>query len=160
MDGERTARIRERLFRVSVLLKGLDSVLEIVGGVLLLVVSPDFILRLIGILTQGELAEDPRDLVANYVLNAARHLSIGTEYFAALYLLGHGVIKVLMVAGLLQNRLWAYPVAVVVFAGFILYQLYRFTFTHAVGLIALSIFDLFLIAIIWLEYRAQNCHAA
>ena len=46
--------------------------MEIVGGIALLVVSPALILRVIEFLTQDEIAEDPRDLVANYLLDAAR----------------------------------------------------------------------------------------
>ncbi len=148
------SQLRELLFRISVALKGLHAVLEIVGGIALLVVSPALILRVIEFLTQDEIAEDPRDLVANYLLDAARHLSLGSQHFAAYYLLSHGVIKAFLVAALLKSKLWAYPLALTVFGAFIAYQLYRFTFTHSTGLIALSLFDLVVIWLIWLEYRA------
>jgi uncharacterized membrane protein len=55
---------------------------------------------------------------------------------------------------LLKQKLWAYPSAVIVFGAFIVYQLYRFTLTHSIGLIALSLFDLVVIWLIHLEYRA------
>ncbi|MBS0274115.1 MAG: DUF2127 domain-containing protein [Proteobacteria bacterium] len=154
MDNNARSNLREILFRVSVSLKGLDAAFEIVGGAALLAVSPTFILRAIAFITQNELAEDPRDLVANYALTAAEHLSIGTEHFAAYYLISHGVIKLALVVALLEKRLWAYPLAVIVFAAFIAYQIYRFTLTHSIGLIALSIFDLLVIWLIWVEYRA------
>ena len=73
---------------------------------------------------------------------------------AAAYLLAHGVVKIGRVASLLRDRHWAYPAAITVFAAFIVYQLYRFTLTHGLGLIALSLFDLVVIGLIWLEYRA------
>lgn len=146
--------VRERLFRISVWLKGADAVLELIGGIGLLVVSPDLILRTVAFLTQDELVQDPRDFVANSALRAAQQLSLGTEHFAAFYLLAHGAVKILLVGALLRVKLWAYPTAVCVFGAFIVYQLYRFTFTHSVGLIALSLFDLGVIWLIWLEYRA------
>lgn len=145
---------REFLFRLSVSLKGLNALLEIAGGLALFLVSPAFILRTVAFLTQDELKEDPRDLVANYGLHFARYLSLGTEHFAAWYLLIHGVVKILLVVGLLRKELWAYPVGAMVFGAFIVYQLYRFTFTYSPGLIALSAFDGVLIWLIWLEYRA------
>lgn len=145
---------REFLFKLSVSLKGIDAALEIVGGVALLLISPGIILRIVAFLTQGELARDPRDLVANYVLDLARNLSLGAEHFAAWYLLIHGVVKTLLVIALLRRKLWAYPLAVIVFSAFIVYQMYRFTFTHSIGLIALSAFDGVVIWLIWLEYRA------
>ncbi|TAM48610.1 MAG: DUF2127 domain-containing protein [Paraburkholderia sp.] len=108
MNNNTKANLREIFFRGSVSLKGLDAALEIVGGAALLAVSPTFIVRVIAVLTQNELAEDPRDLVANYALAATKHLSIGTEHFMAYYLFSHGVIKLALVLALLQRRLWAY----------------------------------------------------
>lgn len=58
-----------------------------------------------------------------------------------------------MVAALLRNKLWAYPVAIVVFGGFIVYQIYRFTLTGEFGLITLSLFDLMVIWLVWPEYK-------
>jgi uncharacterized membrane protein len=132
----------------------LHAALEIVGGMAFLAVRPDFIVRVVGLLTQDEIAEDPRDLIANYLLKTASRLSLSSVHFAAFYLLTHGVTKMFLVGALLKNKLWAYPLAVIVFGAFIAYQLYRFTFTHSVGLIALSLFDLVVIWLIWLEYRA------
>ena len=59
-----------------------------------------------------------------------------------------------LVWALLKHKLWAYPLSIIVFAAFIVYQLYRFTFTRGLGLIALSLFDLVVIWLIYLEYRA------
>jgi uncharacterized membrane protein len=154
MESDEKAHLRERLFRVSVLLKGLHAGMEVVAGAALFAISPDVILRVVALLTQDELTEDPHDRIANYLLNAAKHLSIGSEHFAAIYLLGHGVVKIGLVIALLKDKRWAYPLAIIVFGAFILYQLYRFTFTHGLGLIALSLFDIVVIWLIWLEYRA------
>jgi uncharacterized membrane protein len=139
---------------VSVVLKGLNAALEIVGGVAVLAVSPAFILHIVALLTQDELTEDPRDFVANYLLSAANHMSLGGQLFAAIYLLSHGVIKLGLVWALLKYKLWAYPLSIAVFGAFIVYQLYRFTFTHRPGLIALSAFDLLVISLICFEYRS------
>ena len=160
MNSLRRQQLRERLFRISVLLKGLNGALEILGGVALFAVSPAFILRTVALLTQDEIAEDPRDLVANSLRRAASHLSPASEHFAAIYLLIHGVIKVGLVGALLKHEIWAYPAAVIVFGAFIIYQLYRFALTHGLGLIALSLFDLVVIWLIYLEYRALKRGAA
>lgn len=150
----RNKELRKRLFRIGVSLKGFDGVVEIAGGTMLLIVSPAWILRVVASLTQDELTQDPHDFVANTLLHAAKHLSLGTEYFMAAYFLIHGVIKLGMVTALLKEWLWAYPTAIVVFAAFIAYQIYRFTLTHGAGLIALSLFDAIVILLVWLEYQA------
>jgi uncharacterized membrane protein len=150
-----TPQLRELLFRIAVSLKGLDGVLEVVGGISLFVVTPSFIVRIIAALAQSELTEDPRDLLANYAMHFARHLSVGTEHFAAYYLLAHGVVKVFLVIALLKRKLWAYPIAATIFAAFIAYLLYRYILiTHSFWLIVLSGFDAIVIYLIWTEFNA------
>ena len=156
METSKNAQVRELLFRSSVILKGLNALGEIGAGIALWLVTPGSIVRIVGYVTQYEIAEDRRDLVAHYLRDMANRLSLASEHFIAIYLLGHGVIKILLVVALLKNKLWAYPVAIVVFAGFIAYQVYRFTITRGAGLVALSIFDLVVICLIWLEYRAMR----
>ncbi len=145
---------REALFLVSVWFKGLDGLLELIGGSALFIVAPASILHIIQYLTQDELVEDPRDRVANALLRAASRLSAGTEHFMALYLLIHGLVKLGLVWGLLRRVLAAYPLSMVIFAGFIAYQLYRYTITQGFGLLTLSALDVVVIALIYLEYRA------
>ena len=155
MNRARAARLREWLFRISITLKGLDGVLEVIVGAALLVIRPEFIMQAIAFLTQDELADDPRDFIARQLENFADHFSVGTQHFAAVYLLIHGVVKVGLVAALLKNRLHVYPWAMGIFGALILYQFYRFTYTHSIMLIVLSSFDVVVIWLIWLEYRSK-----
>lgn len=145
----------DRFFYLTIWLKGLHAVLEIVGGVALFFTSPEFILRIVALLTQDELASDPNDFIANLLLHVAERISVSSARFAAYYLLSHGVVKLFLVAGLLRNRHWSYPAALAVFGAFILYQIYRFTYTHSLGLVALTIFDLAVMWLIWREYRVR-----
>ena len=147
-----------QFFRLSVFLKGVHAVVEIVGGALLLVITPNMIVQLVIHLTQDELLQDPHDFIANYLLQASAGLSVSTTLFAALYLLSHGLIKIILVVGLLKNKLWAYPWSLVVLGFFILYQGYRFTDTHSLGLVFLTLFDLVVVWLIWQEYRIVRGH--
>jgi uncharacterized membrane protein len=71
-------------FEVSLLLKGLFALFEIIGGMLAYFVTQEFLFELVQAVTQEELSEDPRDLVANYILQQAEHLSVSAKHFAAL----------------------------------------------------------------------------
>ena len=44
------------------------------------------------------------------------------QIFAGLLLVSAGLIKLVLVAAVARHRRWAYPVAVVVFGGFAVYQ--------------------------------------
>jgi len=73
-----------------------------------------------------------------------------------LFLLSHGIVKVLIVAALLKNKLWAYPAGIVIFAGFGVYQMYRYFHTYSPGLLVLSILDLAVILLTWHEYAVAR----
>jgi uncharacterized membrane protein len=147
-----------QIFEISVLLKGAHALIECIGGLVLALVSTDAIKGLVNALTQEELTEDPNDFVATHLLSLAQNFTVSTQRFYAFYLLSHGVIKLLLVAGLLRNKLWAYPVSLVVLGLFIVYQLYRFSYTHGVGLIVLTVFDVIVMGLIWHEYQLVRRH--
>ena len=145
-----------RLFRVAVVVKGLDGVLEFIGGVLLLFVSPTALHRLVVVLTQHELEEEPDDWLVMMLRHAAESFSVETKHFASAYLIGHGILKVFLAASLLRERLWAFPLALSVLAIFVAYQLHRFGRTHSTVLLALTVLDAVVMVSIWREYRART----
>jgi uncharacterized membrane protein len=150
-------------FWVSLSLKAIFAVSEIIGGFLAYIltlsqylmvsfVSRDFLLNLVTSLTREELSEDPRDFIANNLLHLAQYSSVSSLRFTALYLVSHGVVKLWLIIGLFRKKLWYYPVAMVVFGLFILYQLYRYSFTHSYWLIFISVVDAIVIWFTWVEY--------
>jgi uncharacterized membrane protein len=146
----------DRLFQIGIILKGLDGVMELVGGLLLLYVTPGDIRHLVAILTQGELSEDPDDVVARYLLHTANGLTGKAVIFGAAYLLLHGTVKVALVIALLLNKLWAYPCMITILLIFIGYQLYRIVLNPSVGLVVLAVFDALIVALTWREYLRQR----
>ncbi|MEM5326412.1 DUF2127 domain-containing protein [Paraburkholderia sp. JHI2823] len=140
-------------FEVSLWFKAAFALSEIVAGIATYFVSQQRFLTLVMWVTREEFAEDPHDLVANFLLHSVQHLSVGTQKFAAIYLLAHGVIKLWLIIGLLRERLWYYPVSMTVFGLFIIYQLYRFSFTHSIWLLLVTALDGVILALTWHEYR-------
>lgn len=141
------------LFDISLMGKAIDGVFEVIGGVVLFFVNPGQISGMLRIFTQHELGVDSHDVLANLLLHSVQHLSNGTKTFAAFFLLWHGIVKVGLVWVLFRRQLWAYPVAILAFGLFLVYQAYRYSHTHSVWLLALSILDLLVIVLTWLEYR-------
>jgi uncharacterized membrane protein len=133
-----------QVFVVSVLAKGAHALIEIVGGLLFYFFSAETITRFLERINRNEWL--------------ARHFHASEQHFYAFYLLSHGLVKSVLVVGLLRQKLWAYPASFVVFGLFIAYQLYRFSYTHDLVLIALSVFDLFVIYLAVHEYRLLRKH--
>lgn len=156
MSGERKLLSEHNLhiaFQAGLALKGLFALSEIATGIGAYLLSPRLLVNFLRTVLQGELNEDSRDLIANYLLHSAQQLSISAQHFAGIYLLSHGVIKLWLVVGLLRKRLWYYPTAIAVFGAFIAYQLYRFTFTHSAWLVIVTIVDAIVILLSVHEYR-------
>ena len=139
------------------LLKAADGVLETVAGALLLIVSPSTIDRIARRLTAHELSEDPHDRISHFILQATDHLSSGATVFAAVYLLIHGASKVVLVALVLRDKLWAYPWLIALLGVFIAYQLYVLIFVrYSWSLTALTVFDVVLVWLTWREYQMKR----
>ncbi len=145
--------ILHETFEIGLLLKGLNGFLEIIGSFLFFVISPVKLNNLIILLTRGELSEDPKDFVANYLLNLAGQYSLNTQIFGSLYLFSHGIIKIFLIIWLWRRKLWAYPTAIIFFFIFIIYQIYRYTINYSPWLIILTIFDIFIIYLTYREYK-------
>jgi uncharacterized membrane protein len=150
----------DRIFEIGIILKGLDGVLEAIGGVLLFAVTPATIDRLVASLTQHELSEDPNDFIASHLLGYAHGLTGSAVTFAAVYLLVHGIIKIVLVAALLRNQAWAYPWMIGFLLVFIGYQLYRVALSPTFGLTALTIFDALIVWLTWREWHRQTAARA
>jgi uncharacterized membrane protein len=155
------ARTRlDKAFEIGILVKALDGTIEIIAGLLLYFVSVDTINRIATYLTQEELSQDPHDYIANHILQAAHHVSHGSLIFSSVYLLVHGLVKVILVIEILRNRLWAYPGLIVITGAFMLYQIYQFGYSHSITLLLLTIFDGVVVWLTVLEYRKRRHHLA
>jgi uncharacterized membrane protein len=140
------------IFEIGVLAKGIDGAFEFIGGVLLLFLSPDAIWRVGYYLIQDELIEDPSDPFANWVLNFVPKV-IETKFSASGFLLIHGIVKLGLVAGLATNRLWSYPVGIVVFGAFTVYQVYELAQKHSAFFAVVTVLDVLVIFLIAIEYQ-------
>lgn len=148
-----------QIFEVSVLLKGAHAAVEAVGGFALALTNNRWIRDLVTQATQSELIEDKRDFIANHLATWAQGFSIETQHFYAGYLLSHGAVKLALVTGLLMRKVWTYPTTMVVLGLFILYQLYRYTETHGIGLLLLTSLDVVVVVgLTWHEYSLIRRH--
>jgi uncharacterized membrane protein len=138
------------LFEIGVVLKGINAVLELASGLLLLVVD---VRGIVETLVEDHLVDDPHDFLATHIQGALQKLSPGAEVYSGLYLISHGAVKMVLVWGLLKKKLWAYPASLVVLAFFIVYQTYKLLQTHSIALLLLTIFDASLMYLIWREYH-------
>lgn len=147
-------RVLDLLFLLGVVLKGIDGVLELLGGIVLLVAGPEWLSRGVTALTARELGEDPHDLVAGLLVQGVQGLDARTSAFLAVYLLLHGAVKLGIVAALLLGSRRAYPWAIAALTVFLAYQLSELVLAPGVLVTALTVLDALIIAMTWREWRA------
>ena len=144
------------LFLISVCIKGVAGLAETIAGILCFFVTPAILKSFVVLLTAPELSEDPHDWIATTLSHAVQHISADTMLFAAAYLIVHGLIKLFLVASLLREKLWAYPLSLWFLGAFIVYQCYRYLHTHSISLVLLTVFDLAVVFLIWREYQSRR----
>jgi uncharacterized membrane protein len=141
-------------FRAGISAKGFDGILETVGGALLWFVKPSSFAWM-QTFWLHQLSYSRHNFVAVHMLHMSQRLASSDPVFASIYLLSHGLIKVVLAVALWLDELWAYPLAIVIFGGFCVYQVYRYTHTHSEALLWLTVFDVAVVILTWAEYRAQ-----
>jgi uncharacterized membrane protein len=145
----------DQIFRISILLKTLEAVSEVIGGVILFFITPHFINHWGNVLTRGELSEDPNNFIANFLSHSIHHLSSISTTYAAIYLLTHGVVKLVALVAVLKDKFWGYPLLLVVLLMFIIYQTIQLVHHVTYGLLGLNIFDVFVVVLTALEWRKR-----
>ena len=149
-------RLLKASFRTGITLKGIDGLLEAVGGVLLWYFKPGELGSILEGIFQHELLRDPHDILARHLLHSSEKFAQSDPLFASIFLLSHGLVKLLLSVLLWMNKLWAYPVAMVLFSAFGVLGIYRFTHTHSTLLIVVALLDLLIVWLTWEEYGVEK----
>ena len=145
-----------RVFRWSLILKAIDSAIEVGGGLALYFVANTTIIAIADWLTRSELVEDPRDFLANWLMHSVEAFSVPQKKAAALYLVSHGAIKLFLVIMVLRDKAWAYPLFMIALAVLIAYQTYQITFAFSLWMVVLTVFDVVVLALTWHEWKLHQ----
>jgi uncharacterized membrane protein len=152
----RRSSLLHESFQAGITLKGIDGMLEAIGGIVLWSIKPADLNRIALKFLETDLPFDRHEFITTHLYRATEHLAYGGKHFASLYLLAHGLTKALLVIALWFDALWAYPLTMVVFGLFSVFQIHRFLHTHSVVLLLLTVFDMLIIGLTWREYSEQK----
>jgi len=142
-----------RTFEACLLLKGLNAALELGTAAFFGLVGPGALGSWLHVLTAGELAEDPHDLLVNWIVQAGARYSTDAQHFLVFYLVCHGLVKLGLVVLLWRGKPWAFPLAAGVLALFVVWLGIRWAHAHSGILLLLGGFDLVMIWLVLAEHR-------
>jgi uncharacterized membrane protein len=148
----------DKVFEVSLLIKGIDGLIELLTGLGIWILTPEKLSRWVIRLAQNELKADPSNFIGHYFLHLGQKDAHDTGVFVIAYLVSHGILKLIIVFGLSRNLWWAYPFSFVVLTLFILYQVYAILTHFTLSMFLLTLFDLFVLALVWREYQKYKAY--
>ncbi|OIQ71886.1 hypothetical protein GALL_464930 [mine drainage metagenome] len=154
-----TSRLLHDSYLVGLGVQAAIGTFQLIGAAMIQIASRTGWLTGVATWTAAALDNHPVG-VTGMVLHALHHFSTASDPFWSIYLIGHGVLNLGVVAALLAKKWWAHPVSILMLTGFIVYQLAHYMHNHSPILIALSLFDAVVIALVWREYRQLHPTAA
>lgn len=113
---------------------------------------------LIFMLMGHEFVGEKHDFLLKVLAPLSAHFHYPVTYFAAAYLLFWGLLDVILSGLLLQSKLFAYPLSIMLISSFMMYELFRLLHTHSVILAGFIFCDLVAIWLIWREYQKLEHH--
>ncbi len=149
-------KLIDKFFRISLLIKLVDAIIEIGGGILMFFVNFNSIYLSINNFFKHEVAEHPSNIIFNLGLDFIGSFSPKLKLFVAIYLLVHGAIKIFLFWALWTRRFRLYPLAGIILILFLFYEVYRFIVGHSLFILFLIIVDIVIIALLVFEYHFRK----
>lgn len=153
IGGNLKSKVIHNVFSITILMKGIAGVFEIMIGVLFFLVRTETIYKILISITNQRAINRSGHIITNYFQRQADNFSVSTQYFIAIYFLFYGIVNMFLVISLLKGKLWAYPATMIFFSLFTVYMFYRFLLHRSGTLLFFIIFDIFLVVLTWLEYK-------
>ncbi len=132
--------------------KGIDSLFEVAGGILLL--SPTKIARYAAVITQHEVFRHHQAL-AGRLDNLADTVSMRASVGEAAYLMVHGGAKVILIAAIVAGKRWGYTGFIAVLSLFTCVELVRAVTAREVVTGVFGLFDMIVVVLIYKEYKQR-----
>ncbi len=146
------AKTTDFFFRIGLIVKGVDSVFEVIGGVILLM--PMKLAKYILILATHELYRH-HQVLAGKLDNLAVDVSVKASVGAAIYLMVHGLAKVILITAIVREKRWGYIGLIAVLTLFTGLEVARGIMAKEIVTGVLGLFDLSVVVLIYKEYRTR-----
>jgi len=145
-------KLTELLFDVGMIVKGIDSAFEVVGGILL--AQPTKLARYIVAFSQHE-AFRHHDFLAGKLDNLADKVTMHPNHTQAIYLMVHGLAKMILIGAIVAGKRWGYIGLMVVLSIFTTIEVVQAVIAREVLTGIFGLFDLMVVVLIYREFKAR-----
>jgi len=140
------------IFRLGLIIKGIDSLFEVIGGILL--TMPTKLSRYLLVISQHE-AFRHHEALAGRLDHLAGMATMHPSMVEAVYLIVHGATKVVLIVAIARGFRWGYIGLMAVLSLFACIELVRAGTAREVVTGVLGLFDLAVVFVIYREYRSR-----
>ncbi len=139
------------LFKLSIWIKILGSLGEMVGGFASAFIPSAFVLHAALYFSQGT-TDDADDFIAHELIRVAHSFSTSNHLLIGVYFFMRGLVQLLLAIALLRNKIWAYPLLLLVLFFLVVTQIYAIYFSHSIITVGITIIDIVTIYLVGHEY--------
>lgn len=147
-------------FFAAVAIKGIDGFVETIAGLLVAILGTQSIYDLVIQLTAPELDLHPESKTVHLLRHGASSRAHASSRFIVIWLLLHGILKLVLAVELLRDRSWIFPVAAAILSGFVAYMAYRLVGHYSPWLLSFALFDLVTVGLVLNEWRSVRARRA
>lgn len=155
LDSEE--KTSSKLFSISMWWRIVYGVMRIFFGLALLKVIGAPLIEIITSIMEHELMSKSPDIIYTFISSLLTEHNFSVTYFLSFYFIFWGSVDIFLSYHLLKDNLWAFPISMVLICLFIIYSLFRFTFTHSLILLGVVVLDIIILFLINQEYKKVKC---
>lgn len=160
MTAQQEHKALDNAFDTVIIAKGVFGLIEFGAGIAMFFVSPDAMRSWLSKLTAHFHHSESHSHLWQWFEHLADRIDVHATVFAAVYLAAHGLVKLVIVVGLLRGQAWAFPVMVWVTVAFIVYQIWEMAHHFSWAMAALTIFDFVVLWLTLSEWRARRARTS
>jgi len=145
-----------KIAKFLVYFKGIFGIIEFITGIGLLLVGRKVLNNVLVWILNFEPFEDHPQFANGTTRFITNHVLGNLHTLIALYMIVHGIVAMAVVLALVHKKLWAFPMAGIIMALFLLYQMYSLAMTFSLILMILTLIDIAIIIFLRYEYRRER----
>lgn len=142
----------QTLFSASIIIKCIDGLIELAGGLSFIILDTDTIVEMWSRLLHYNLFHIHNVEILKLVTAASNALTTNVKVFISTILICNGFAKVTMAVPLFFRKLYAFPISLIFLVILLIYSIVQTFYTPSIYLTLFNIFDAAVILVIWLEY--------
>jgi uncharacterized membrane protein len=149
----RKEKVFELLFSLSMILKGIDGIIELLGGIAFAAVNKEKMLQWFYDFLMNEKAfQISNETILKWVTAFSDALQTNVRVFITIILIGNGIIKIVMAIALLMRKYAAFPWSLFFLVLLFVYQIVQTIQSPSWFLYFFDAFDFAIILVIWKQY--------